>query len=266
MKRIHSHSDERLELSEFIRRCDEKIVSQRADISAAAEDLAALARNKSHLTSLLANILSERVESAENASSLRYSDQCQILVRRPQYYVRIAAWDVPRQRGDSFKYDERYFSYGFVHNHNFDLLTAGIYGPGYISVSWRLEIPVQYLSSGRPVKLVKVPDERLRDGDVLLYERWHDVHMQQPPESFSMSLNLIVEDFNVPQYSFDPTQKTAVEHIGGAGHGIAGLFAIARALNHPDIEVLNEMARRKLGERVFEELILPQTGSNDAIR
>lgn len=60
-----------------------------------------------------------------------------------------------------------------------------------------------------------------------------------------MSLNLIIADPLIPQFSFDPIGKVAVQQIGGAGYGLAGLLSIASAMNHSDLTDLICDARQE---------------------
>jgi len=253
VQRFKTQSNERISLAEFCLRCDEKLKDNNLPLSSLAEDLAAVARNKKHLASLICELLSEKLTSPN--FSMRYSDQCQVLARRPEYIVRMAAWDVPRVRGGSSRYDEDYLSYRFVHNHNFDLLTAGVYGPGYKSLNWHLDMPIQHFETDESVNLIKLPDEVLEDGDVLFFKSWHNVHAQLPPTSFSMSLNLIIANPLVPQFSFDSARSVAIKQIGGIGSGLAGLLSIASAMNHSELDDLILNAHQELVKLTNRNLI-----------
>jgi hypothetical protein len=220
-----------IDLHEFLRRCDDKVSSGvSAWLADAADDLCAFARNKDWFAQYICSRMKTGYGLEEGASILRYSDQCLVLARRPTYYVRLAAWDAPKNRGGSTTFDDNYFSYHFAHNHDFDLLTVGLLGPGYTSVNSTLGIPVQHLESGHVVPIMPAEPVTLAEGRVLLYQKWRDIHVQLPPPSFSLSLNVIVADITVPQYSFDLGKCSVLEQIGGAGKPLRTLRTLGSAL------------------------------------
>jgi hypothetical protein len=98
------------------------------------------------------------------------------------------------------------FFYGVPHDHNFSFLTAGYLGPGYWSDYYEYDYDRVLGSPGEPVDLQFVERTRLSEGKVLLYRAHRDVHSQLPPESLSVSLNILAlspaSEFR-DQYAFD---------------------------------------------------------------
>jgi hypothetical protein len=98
------------------------------------------------------------------------------------------------------------FFYGLPHDHNFSFLTVGYLGPGYWSDYYEYEYDQVVGCPGEEVDLRFVERACLSPGKVLLYRKHRDVHSQLPPESLSVSLNIMAMlaagEFQ-EQYSFD---------------------------------------------------------------
>ena len=229
-------SSEKLSLEEFLARCDKDLnVGDEASIAAMGPSLAALARNKDFFCEYFKEFLSSI--ATRGASALgelpANSEQTFTIARRPNYYVRVATWPLPKDRGDKKDGDNKFYSYNFAHNHAFSLLTVGLLGPGYLSNNFSLEVPPSVLNPGDPIVLTPGPDQILSEGQVLLYRKWYDVHIQNPCSEFSMSLNLMVGDDTIPQYSFDVEKSTVGEHIAGKGYAAKSLSGMLRNLRAP---------------------------------
>ena len=76
------------------------------------------------------------------------------------------------------------------HDHNFDFLTVGYFGPGYVSDYWEYNYASVRGEEGEAVDLRFVERSALGEGRVLHYRAHRDVHCQHPPESLSVSLNI----------------------------------------------------------------------------
>jgi hypothetical protein len=100
-----------------------------------------------------------------------------------------------------------------VHDHNFNFLTANYFGPGYETEVWRLNRPKsEGYWEGEPVDLVYQGIFKLEPFTLLYYERGVDVHLQLPPEDYSVSLNLMISTHQMrggPQHIFN-TNKSIV--------------------------------------------------------
>ena len=104
------------------------------------------------------------------------------------------------------------FVYGLPHDHNFDFLTVGYFGPGYWSDYYEYDYGAVAGARGEPVPSMHfVERSRLEPGKVMHYRAHRDIHAQHPPDALSVSLNIM---HTAPartwhdQYSFDLTDRT----------------------------------------------------------
>jgi len=195
-----------LDLEEVTARLDESGVdlTDEASIAHCADLLAGLGRNP--------DFLAERVIAALKASYTdqlelnRYTAQVFLLHRSPRgFYLRANMW--PSQRDAAFAASgPAAFSYGVPHDHNFHFLTAGYFGPGYISDYYDYDPETVDGRLGEPLNLQFVERSQLDEGKMMLYRAHRDIHSQLPPTSLSVSLNIMDEGEHVPwrdQYIVD---------------------------------------------------------------
>jgi hypothetical protein len=83
------------------------------------------------------------------------------------------------------------FVYGFPHDHNFDFLTLGYYGPGYWSDYYEYDFESVVGWQGEPVELRFVERSRLEQGKIMQYRAHRDVHRQLPADALSVSVNIM---------------------------------------------------------------------------
>ena len=206
----------------------------------AADALAGLAANRSFLADLLIEHLASHGDVNKTTA---YGPQAIMLARpRNGYFLRANIWparDDPVYRSSG----PASFVYGLPHDHNFDFLTVGYFGPGYVSDYWEYDYEAVEGLPGEPVDLRFVETSRLSEGRVLHYRAHRDVHRQHPPESLSVSLNICAANpaqgwFD--QYCFEPPE--------GSGEG-----RIARVLNASANEVMLRLAAA-LGNRDAHDL------------
>jgi hypothetical protein len=75
------------------------------------------------------------------------------------------------------------FVYGLPHDHNFDFLTLGYFGPGYWSDYYEFDYESVAGWRGEPVDLRFIERARLDEGKLMLYRAHVDVHSQIPPDA-----------------------------------------------------------------------------------
>jgi hypothetical protein len=98
------------------------------------------------------------------------------------------------------------FVYGLPHDHNFDFLTLGYFGPGYWSDYYEYDYDAVAGAVGEPAGLRFVERSRLEPGRLLHYRAHRDVHSQLPPDALSVTLNVMHAGGSqgwLDQYCFD---------------------------------------------------------------
>lgn len=106
------------------------------------------------------------------------------------------------------------FVYELPHDHNFDFLTVGYFGPGYWSDYWEYDYEAVEGAIGEPAGLKFVERSALEQGKLLHYRAHRDVHSQLPPDSLSVSLNVMHAGGAqgwTDQYRFDPERNVIAE-------------------------------------------------------
>ena len=178
-----------------------------ASTAAAAGWLRRLANNRDFLGDLLVDRLVGR--NGESIAS-GYGPQA-IMLSRPKdnranaAFLRTAIWPSPADHVFQTS-GAASFVYGAAHDHNFDFLTVGYCGPGYVSDYYEYDYEAVAGYPGEGAGLRFAGRSVLSPGKLLLYRRHVDVHSQLPPESLSVSLNVMRVDpaqgwFD--QYGFD---------------------------------------------------------------
>ncbi len=239
-----------LDLAEVAARLDESGVdlTQEDSIARCAALLAGLQRNRDFLATRV--IAALQASYADQLEINRYSAQVFLLHRSPRgFYLRANLWPAATDAVYAAS-GPAAFSFGVPHDHNFSFLTAGYFGPGYVSDYYDHDPEAIDGRLGEPLDLRFVERSTLIEGRMLLYRAHRDIHRQLPPESLSLSLNIMDEGEHVPwrdQYIVDLGQKTdergtiarrptltsgemllrCAVHLTGNGRDIAEQFARA---------------------------------------
>ena len=177
-------------------------------ILAAAPYLSALGRNRTFLAEYIARSIAAHDFQREN----EYTSPVILLARIPHCLVRVAAWP-PADAVDVAPSGQRLHVYedehAVAHSHAFSLLTVGYFGPGYETDVYACDPDAIRAGGGRPGQSVDVQFKgryQLSEGTVMYYPAHRVAHVQHPPASYSISLNLIVKseaDERLDQYFFD---------------------------------------------------------------
>lgn len=144
------------------------------------------------------------------------------------------------------------FFYGVPHDHNFSFLTAGYFGPGYWSDYWEYDWAAVHGHVGEAVDLRFIERARLSEGKLMLYRAHRDVHAQHPPDSLSVSLNLMQSARSQvwrDQYRFD-VARGVIDGIVST-HAADGLVALLPALGGAEgRDLLEHFARHHPSDRI----------------
>ncbi|WP_205214852.1 transposase [Altererythrobacter sp. ZODW24] len=184
--------------------------------------LARLGRNKSFLGDMMLDELANR--HCEDDPRSAYGPQV-IMLSRPAegFFMRANIW--PSAQEHSYRASgSSSFVYDLPHDHNFDFLTVGYFGPGYESDYYEYDFDKAQGYPGEKANLRFVERSALSEGRVLHYRAHRDVHRQLPPKSLSVSLNILKSDpaqgwFD--QYRFDIERD---EIAGIISHGSGEVF------------------------------------------
>lgn len=244
-------------------------LADEASIARCATLLAGLQRNRAFLADRV--IAALKASYADQLEINRYSAQVFLLHRSPRgFYLRANLWPAA---GDAVTTASgpAAFSYGVAHDHNFSFLTIGYLGPGYVSDHYEVDPEAVDGRRGEPLALKFVERSQLSEGKMMLYRAHRDIHRQLPPESLSVSLNIMDEGDHVPwrdQYIVDLGQQadgrgtiakrptlTSSEmllrcavHLSDDAHDIAAHFAKAHPVPRVRANAIAALAAAAEGE------------------
>ena len=221
-------------------------VRDEASFASLAPWLARLGRNSDFLAELVIEELKLRCGSQTRTSN--YGGQ--VFLLRPangRYVLRAAFWPARHDLAVRNSGAAAFF-YDMPHDHNFPFLTYGYVGPGYWSDYYEYDPEAVSGVPGSAAGLRFVDRARLEPGRVMLYRKNRDVHVQLPPDAFSVSLNILGQDPAQAwhdQYRFDIRRNVIAEgltcapseallslavHVGN-GRDLAERYAVAHP--HP---------------------------------
>jgi hypothetical protein len=173
----------------------------------------------------------------------RYSAQVLLLHRSGRrFFLRANLWPAARDYAYAASGGAA-FAYELPHDHNFSFLTVGHMGPGYVSDYYEYDAEAVDGRMGEALPLKFTERTALTEGKMMLYRAHRDIHSQYPPETLSISLNIMEEGEHVPwrdQYIIDLEKQTIAKrptisqsemlmrcavHFGGNGADMADQFA-----------------------------------------
>lgn len=155
----------------------------------AAGWLRRLGNNRDFLADMMIDRLKDFSRSEEDQSA--YGPQV-IMLSRPsgEFFFRANIW--PSADEHMFRASGgASFVYGLPHDHNFDFLTVGYFGPGYWSDYYEFDYARVDGWTGEPAGLRFIEKSRLEPGKLMHYRAHRDVHRQLPPDALSVSLNIM---------------------------------------------------------------------------
>jgi hypothetical protein len=108
----------------------------------------------------------------------------------PDFFLRANIWPSPDEHTMRAS-GAASFVYGLPHDHNFDFLTLGYFGPGYWSDYYEYDYAAVAGWRGEPVALHFVERTRLAEGKILHYRANRDIHAQHAADALSVSINIV---------------------------------------------------------------------------
>jgi len=187
-------------------------------LAAIAPVLRALGNNRRFLADFALDALKEKCRGQLAANS--YSPQV-LLLHPPEgrFFLRANIW--PSEADPALRASgPASFFYRVPHDHSFDFLTLGYLGPGYWSDYYEVEAGSVTGLPGETVDLRFVERSQLSPGRMLLYRANRDVHDQRPPDSLSVSINVMPQapgQAGRRQYLFDVAARRIVQDMTATG-------------------------------------------------
>ena len=186
-------------------------------------------------------------------SSIAYGAQV-IMLHPPgidDFFIRAALW--PSRAENAMRASGgASFVYGLPHDHNFDFLTLGYFGPGYWSEYYEYEYEDVVGWQGEPVALRFVEKSALEPGKIMHYRAHLDVHAQLPADALSVSINIMHSGGSLgwmDQYNFD-VENSRVGRIVSPGSSEAFL-RVAVGLGAPEaLDLAETFGARHPSERM----------------
>jgi len=214
-----------------------------ASFAEAAPGLKALANNRRFLADIAIEELKEAYSDTEAVYA--YTAQVMMLYRtkglQDNFFIRANIWPalndpIVKATGTGP------FFYHRPHDHNFNFLTVGYEGPGYGSNYYEYDAALVDGYPGEHVPALHfVKKSALSQGRVMLYRAGIDVHDQLPPESLSISLNIVENTARTrmtDQYAFDLENSVITQIINIAPS--PALFSAALMLDGENTQGLVE--------------------------
>jgi len=219
-----------------------------------------LGNDKRFLGDMMLAELKQGAAAAEEASAYG----AQVVMLSPlgaEYFLRANFW--PSADEHMFRASGgAAFSYELPHDHNFDFLTLGYFGPGYSSDYYEYDYQNVAGAVGEQAGLRFVERSALDPGKIMHYRAHRDVHSQLPPESLSVSINIMHAGGAqgwLDQYSFDVGKDEIAKVISPGGSEI--FLRVAVGLGCPDARDLAEcFARSHPSDRMRLTALEAQAG------
>ncbi|CDT46967.1 conserved hypothetical protein [Vibrio coralliirubri] len=199
-----------ISLKEFLSHVDSSYFNPkcRNSLIEMAPYLLRLSYNRSFLTELL---IEELINFDNLQKNNNYTSTVFIIKDSQKYIFRANIWRCLSQKEkliDNFNYD-------VLHDHNFDILTVGYKGSGYVSETYEYNKDSTQKIIGDKADLTNKYIITLSQHKILLYRAKEDVHKQYPPKEFSISLNLIPRNnfTKKPQFQVDEEEHRIKRYL-----------------------------------------------------
>jgi hypothetical protein len=182
------------------------------------------------------------------------------------FFVRANIWPSPRDHIYVTSGAEQFF-YHYPHDHSFNFLTVGYFGPGYSSNYYEYDYGAAAGYLGEKVPLRFVEHSALSEGKVMLYRACMDVHDQFPGDSLSISLNIMENTMRASihdQYAFD-VGKGEISALINRIPSSALLPLVAGLGDGDGTDFLTETMRRHPAERVRCSAMMALAGASGGV-
>src|SRR5262249_39292837 len=121
-----------------------------------------------------------------------YTAQTLLLAKGKDFIIRANIWEPPASSGDERDWQNSLYYYLIPHDHNFSFMTVGYLGSGYETTLYERDPDLIEDVPGQSPPIRFVERTSLPQGKVMLYRAFRDIHRQEHPKEFSISLNLML--------------------------------------------------------------------------
>ncbi len=170
---------------------------------ATASTFAGLLNNSRVMVDALNNEL-KRWKHFQNRN--HYSAQTFVLGTSKKFVLRANVWTPPSKDAEMREWEDKFYYYRVPHDHNFSFMTGGYYGAGYETTIYEYEHDQVVGRVNEPVRLAFLERTTLPKGKIMFYRASKDIHSQEHPEDFSISINVLCvnpTETLKTQYQFD---------------------------------------------------------------
>lgn len=246
----HCNTADRIGLAEYIDYIHTSVrLRDRDAVVASSAKLQALANN----SDLVADIINAGVQTAFNDPRFQ-SAQTIAIAQGSGFYVRAAIWPSSADVASGRVFQNE-FAFDLAHDHNYDLLTANHFGPGYATDIYEYDYDTVSGYVGESVDLRYLERRTLTQGTVLLYRANTDVHVQHPPKELTITINLMIHGEGLStrdQYYFDVDRKEIIGYPDESKLSLqVSIVEIAATVGNADTyQLLSDLAHRHPSRRV----------------
>jgi hypothetical protein len=170
-----------------------------------------------------------------------------------RFLIRANVWKPAAIDEQRRKLEDPLFSFNMPHDHNFNFLTAGYFGPGYETEIYEYNRSKVKGEIGEKVEIRFLEKVNLNQGELIFFRAGKDIHTQLHPKSMSISLNLLVYHDGVflnDQFYFDTKKSEITGYSGSNNCGRVNLFEISEQLYDNNlIDVMETISKKHPNER-----------------
>lgn len=248
---IESHQTSSLQLEELIERLDKGLDTRCHDsMQAAADDLKALANNRTFLADRVARELKDLATMQRGNT---YTPQVVMLHLNPckNYFLRANIWPSAEDAVMQASGPDPFF-YHKPHDHNFNFLTVGYHGPGYWSDYYEYDYDKVAGYPGESMGLRFIERSALAEGKVMLYRAFVDVHDQLPADELSISLNIMENTLRpvvTDQYAAD-TAAGVIKKMVNRNNMVCVLSVAAAIGDENTVDIIEHIAYHHVNPRI----------------
>jgi hypothetical protein len=222
--------------------CNEFDLTDDNQVLESAPLLASLASTKSVISDFLNQQLKDSLESFQ--SDNRYTAATLVLAEHESFVIRANMW-LPID-SKHIAWSNSLYSYGEPHDHNFSFLTIGFLGSGYGTNIHEYSYGDVSGYVGESVNMRHLEHTSLPAGKLMFYRASKDIHTQEAPKEFSVSLNLILvrpEENANSQYYFNTETKQISGFVPNINSGRESIIGLARYVgDNNTIDLLLDLA------------------------